>query len=266
MTGHPHCLALVVAAPAFLYAGAAAAALPVLIHLWNRRRYRRVRWAAMEFLLAAERSGRKRIEVRDWLLVGLRSLAMLCIGLLVAGVSCDSSAARRPAMQHLVLLDDSVSMGAARQGSGTVWQHAVEQVVGLAERVAADSPGSSLRVVRASRPEAAVFDAQPLRSTDPARLAELLRSESPSFRAGVMGPAIRQIQPNIGMLHIVSDLQYSDWEAIDPAAVQRFAPASVEVIDGGPADQANLAAGPCWFERPPPVTRVPVRGPVRPPN
>ena len=36
----------------------AAAAAPLLIHLWSRRRYREMTWAAMEYLLAAlRRSG-----------------------------------------------------------------------------------------------------------------------------------------------------------------------------------------------------------------
>ena len=33
----------------------AAAAAPILIHLWSRRRYREMSWAAMEYLLAAAR-------------------------------------------------------------------------------------------------------------------------------------------------------------------------------------------------------------------
>ena len=36
----------------------AAAAAPLLIHLLSRRRYREVSWAAMEYLLAACKSGR----------------------------------------------------------------------------------------------------------------------------------------------------------------------------------------------------------------
>ena len=33
----------------------AAAAAPILIHLWNKRRYREVSWAAIEYLLSALR-------------------------------------------------------------------------------------------------------------------------------------------------------------------------------------------------------------------
>ena len=40
--------------PLFL-AGLALAALPVIIHLINQRRYQTVRWGAMMFLLAANR-------------------------------------------------------------------------------------------------------------------------------------------------------------------------------------------------------------------
>ena len=48
----------------------AAAGVPVLIHLLNRRRFKEVTWAAMQFLLAAVRKNRRRIRVEQWLLAG----------------------------------------------------------------------------------------------------------------------------------------------------------------------------------------------------
>lgn len=51
---------------------AAAAAAPILIHLWNRRRYQEVPWAAMEYLLAAIRKNSRRILVEQLLLLALR--------------------------------------------------------------------------------------------------------------------------------------------------------------------------------------------------
>ena len=53
-------------APAFLW-GAAAAAAPILIHLLARQRYRRVQWAAMEFLRRAmKRTQRRQRLQRSW--------------------------------------------------------------------------------------------------------------------------------------------------------------------------------------------------------
>ena len=55
----------------------AAAAAPLLIHLWNRRRYREVRWAAMQYLLAAARKNARRLRIEHALLLLVRTLAIV---------------------------------------------------------------------------------------------------------------------------------------------------------------------------------------------
>ena len=47
--------------PAYLLAGTALISLPILIHLINRMRYKRLRWAAMEFLLKSQKRNRRRL-------------------------------------------------------------------------------------------------------------------------------------------------------------------------------------------------------------
>src|SRR5919204_68752 len=54
---------------------AAATAVPLVIHLLFRKRYQIVPWAAVRFLLVAERRHRRRID--QWLLLALRALALL---------------------------------------------------------------------------------------------------------------------------------------------------------------------------------------------
>src|SRR3954453_16416429 len=70
--------------PGLLAAGICAISLPVLIHLLNRRRFRIVDWAAMDFLLQADKESRRRIRLQHWLLLLLRSLAVALVGLLLA--------------------------------------------------------------------------------------------------------------------------------------------------------------------------------------
>ena len=43
----------------------AAAAVPILIHLWNKRKYREVTWAAMEYLLAALQKNARRLRIGE---------------------------------------------------------------------------------------------------------------------------------------------------------------------------------------------------------
>src|SRR5262245_55372506 len=67
-----------------MLAWGAAAALPIVIHLWSRRRYRQEPWAAMAFLLAALRKNARRIQVEQWLLLAVRTAILLLFALAVA--------------------------------------------------------------------------------------------------------------------------------------------------------------------------------------
>ena len=71
-------------APAFAVAGIALMAVPLLVHLLNRRRFRVVEWAAMEFLREALRRNRRMVELRDVALLIVRTLAILLFSLAMA--------------------------------------------------------------------------------------------------------------------------------------------------------------------------------------
>jgi len=62
----------------------AAAAAPILIHLWNKRRYREVPWAAIEYLLAAMRKNSRRMRIEQILLLIVRTLLIVLLVLAVA--------------------------------------------------------------------------------------------------------------------------------------------------------------------------------------
>jgi hypothetical protein len=61
-----------------------AAALPILIHLWSRRKFREESWAAMEFLLAAMRKNARRIQLEQWLLLAVRTAILVLLALALA--------------------------------------------------------------------------------------------------------------------------------------------------------------------------------------
>ena len=56
----------------FALAGVLCATIPFVIHLLNRRRYRVVEWAAMDFLRQALERNRRILHLRDLLLLLLR--------------------------------------------------------------------------------------------------------------------------------------------------------------------------------------------------
>ena len=58
-------------------------ALPLIIHLINQRRFQTVRWAAMQFLLAAKALSRGYSRLRHWLIMALRMAAVAAVILAV---------------------------------------------------------------------------------------------------------------------------------------------------------------------------------------
>src|SRR5947207_9392655 len=92
--------------PAYFIAGLALISVPIIIHLINRMRYKRVRWAAMEFLLKAQKRMRRRLIIEQLILLMLRCLLVALTGFLVlrfVGFSFSDFASKQGI--HLVLLD-----------------------------------------------------------------------------------------------------------------------------------------------------------------
>ena len=68
-------LAVAFITPAFFAAGVLLASVPIIIHILNRRRFKIVNWAAMEFLLRALRKNRRRLRFEQWLLLAVTDVA-----------------------------------------------------------------------------------------------------------------------------------------------------------------------------------------------
>src|SRR5437870_10420442 len=105
--------------PYTMVAGAALVSSPIIIHLINRMRYRRVKWAAMEFLLKSQKRNRRRLIIEQLILLALRISLVLLVGLLLARFLSDALAFARPqSTLHVVVLDDTASMGDAWRQDG----------------------------------------------------------------------------------------------------------------------------------------------------
>jgi len=64
-----------------------AVALPVVIHLLNRRRFKVVEWAAMRFLVTAQKKNNRKIRIEHWLLLLVRMLLVALLALAMAAVA-----------------------------------------------------------------------------------------------------------------------------------------------------------------------------------
>jgi hypothetical protein len=106
--------------PLFLF-GLAAASLPVLIHLLNRRRLKRIKFPAVRFILLSQKRISRSYRLRHWLLLALRTLAVLCLALLLANPIFQTGAglfAGGGPVALVVVLDNSLSMTWSGDGNG----------------------------------------------------------------------------------------------------------------------------------------------------
>lgn len=107
----------------------AAASVPVIIHLINLTRYRKVDWAAMEFLLAAYRKTRRRLQMESLIMLLLRVAAVIFLALAFFPFAADevkalftfdrSSFAANAPLNLVVVLDNSGSMAYTQEGQSS---------------------------------------------------------------------------------------------------------------------------------------------------
>src|SRR5438034_11799602 len=92
--------------PANMVIGGALISSPIIIHLINRMRFKRIRWAAMEFLLKSQKRNRRRLIIEQLILLALRILIVLLLGFILGRLVWGAQTAGQSAM-HYVILDDS---------------------------------------------------------------------------------------------------------------------------------------------------------------
>lgn len=119
--------------PLFLL-GLAAAALPVIVHLINRRKAVRVDFPALAFLLQSNRKEARGIKVRQWLLMALRVLVIAFLAFSIAKPFVLSSsgvtASERLPTATVFVVDTSYSMA-----QGDWWERATDEFEARSRRL-----------------------------------------------------------------------------------------------------------------------------------
>lgn len=127
------------------------AAVPIIIHLLNRRRYNKIPWAAMEYLLRAMKRNRRRMQMEHWLILLLRTLAVVFLVFLVTRPQLTGGAGvLRARTHHIVCLDDSASMS-QRMGASNVYNAAVARVHRLTKKLGEEASGDLFTLMRSSQ-------------------------------------------------------------------------------------------------------------------
>ena len=140
--------------PIFLW-GAALFAVPLIIHLLHRRRYRTVTWAAMDFVLSAYKKKSRRMRLENLLLLLLRCAIPVILALAMArpffGSDNPLSLVADARREVVVVLDTSYSMN-RRIEAGTVYQAALSQVRRLFDLLDPGNGDTCMLVTLAERP------------------------------------------------------------------------------------------------------------------
>lgn len=247
---------------AALAAGAGALSLPILIHLLNRRRYRIVPWAAMRFLLAAQKQNIRRMRLEQFILLALRVFIVLLLVLAMASVmpwfvralsflfpgSAARAAVSGQRTHKVLVLDGSFSMG-MKAGDTRAWDRARAAAGSILD---ASSGGDGFSVVLMTAPPQRVVpgpadDAGKVRKEiDALRLphgnanladtlgeVERILSESPAGKF-----AAREV-------YFLTDMQRSTWLAGQPPRAELLHSiqdrARLIFIDVGQEVSSNIA-------------------------
>jgi hypothetical protein len=206
--------------PALVLPGAALVLVPILIHILSRLRYKKVRFAAMEFLLESEELNRRRIVIEQLLLLLLRVLAVLLIALLIGRLVLDPGRLlmlRGASVHHLVLLDDSLSMR-DREGDSTVFREALATLESMLAEGSRQPGASRLTILSITEPRRPIVSDRVLDAALVQELLPRLRNLTCSWRAASLVEAITAAKDILAaegsaspQVHILTDLRSSDW-------------------------------------------------------
>lgn len=237
----------------------AAAAAPLLIHLWSRHRHREAPWAAMQFLLAAMRKNARRLQLQQWLLLAVRTAIIALVVFAAAepyGERLMAGIGGRP-VHKIVIIDGSYSM-AYRRGETSHFNRAKQTATAM---VRDSRSADTFTVILMSAPCKTVVSRDVVDHAAVIRQIEsLTQPHSSADLAGALSLADAAINESSERstaahrheVYFLTDLQRLTWQLDHPAANASAAPlldqfallskqAAVSIVNLGDPRPNNLA-------------------------
>jgi hypothetical protein len=215
--------------PLFLF-GAAAAAVPIVLHLLKREPEARVKFAAVKLIKQAPVEYTDRRRLRELLLLALRVTALVLLALAFARPFMATGAAVASTGVTVVALDTSYSMAAPGR---------FERAKQLAAGAINKAPAGDLVGVVTFADEAETSAAP---GSDRTLAIDAIAQAATGFGAtryrAALSAASQHLEGRRGTIVVVTDLQENGWDAGDRAAVPEGT--AIQVADVG-AMPANLA-------------------------
>lgn len=201
----------------FMLFGAGAIAVPIIIHLLNRRRFQRVIWAAMRFVKVSTEKNQRRMLVEDMILLAIRCLMLALLALAVARPAMRSTTHNvfgQSKVTAVIVLDNSASMGVS-DGVQTRFDKARK----IAEQAVDALPsGSAAAVILASDVAKEVIK-EPTHDLNLARKAvrEALLSDRPTDLFPSIEKALETLKGRSAIrkeIYLITDGQLAGWRQL----------------------------------------------------
>ncbi|MCI0379901.1 MAG: BatA domain-containing protein, partial [Gemmataceae bacterium] len=211
---------------------AAAVSVPIIIHLLNRRRFKIVVWAAMRFLLAAQKQNTRKMRLEQLILLLVRCTLVLLLVLAMAAVmpwaeslwagiwkdGIGGASKRGGRTHHILVLDGSLSMNLTGDGK-TLFDRARQMALDHVNQ-APSGDGFSVLVMKDS-PVWIVGEASP-DARKVAREIEILR---PSHGNAALPATLNMVAAKlmeasgrfpVQNVYFFTDLQRATWLGLPP--------------------------------------------------
>ncbi len=224
-------------------------AIPLIIHLLNRRRFRRVEWAPMRYLKLTIQRNRRRVQIEQLFLLLLRIALPVLLFLFLARPVLNPTGLERwlgsgGRSSQVVLIDDSLSMGYAA-GGAPAFGRARETAAAL---LASVRPQDRCTIVTTSAPRAPVLhEVEGSRREDLSGTAlsvppTATHAAWPAVLEGV-DEVLRSCTYPTKQLTIITDLRKSGWDAGVATVGRRWSEQGVRVriVDVGADEVGNVA-------------------------
>jgi len=215
---------------------------PTIIHLLNRRRFRTIEWAAMDFLESAVRRSKRAVELRDLLLLFLRTLTVALFVLALAQPFWSGGNGKLyggEPVHAVVVVDNSLSMA---------YKPLDKSLLDLAKKRAGEfikelPEGSRISVVPLCGSDSAHQQTAHASAEDALEALGRLEVADRSGRAGDAAEKAKRACRGVGdiltsRVVIFSDMQRSSWSETDLARYFEGLD-NVQVVPVGPSERGN---------------------------
>ncbi len=245
--------------PSFLFA-LFAISVPIIIHLFNFRRYKKVHFSNVSFLQALQLETRKRSRIRQWLILAARILTISCLAFAFAqpfipGKNMDSQIKGEKAIS--IFIDNSFSMQ-AQGNDGQLQDMAIEMA---REIINASSGTDKIQLLTQDfegrhqlfyTKDEALQLLEEIRSTSSTHLlSEIIQRQKDLLQKG---------DAPVKRAYIISDFQTSSSNFQD---VKEDSGAYFQLLPLVPNNNANLYIDSCWLLSPELAMNAPINITVR---